>query len=58
MEQLLIKRIDAAKALGISVDKLDELRAGKKIQDIYIGSRVFISRDELMAFITKEGPLC
>ena len=44
MEQLLITRHEAAKALNIS--------------RITIGSRVYFSPEELQAFVKKEGSLC
>lgn len=58
MEKLLLTRSEAAQALSISVDTLDELRWRKKIKYINIGSRVYVALDELKAFITKEGALC
>ena len=58
MEKLLLTRSEAAQALSISVDTLDELRKSKKIKYINIGSRVYVALAELEAFITKEGALC
>lgn len=58
MEKLLLTRKEAAEALNISVDTLDELRSEKKIRSINIGVRVYYSPDELRAFITKKGALC
>ena len=58
MEQLLLTRIDAAKALSISVDTLDKLCRTGKLRKITIGTRVYFSTEELNAFITKEGALC
>lgn len=58
MEKLLLTRSEAAQALSISVDTLDELRRNKKIKAINIRSRVYVALDELKAFITKEGSLC
>ena len=58
MEKLLLTRKEAADALNINVDTLDELRNEKKIRSINIGVRVYYSPDELKAFITKEGALC
>ena len=57
MEKLLMTRLEAAKALSISEDTLDELRKSGKIKYMTIGSRVYIASDELRAFITKEGAL-
>ncbi len=57
-EQLLVKRIDAAKALDISLDTLDWLFQTGKIRKITIGTRVYVSTDELRAFVKKEGKLC
>lgn len=58
MEKLLLTRKEAAEALSISVDTLDELRADEKIRSVNIGVRVYFSPDELKAFVTKEGQLC
>lgn len=58
MEKLLIPRIEAAKILSISVDKLDELRNVGKLRCVTIGSRVYYSPEELAAFVKKEGALC
>lgn len=58
MEKLLIPRIEAAKLLSISVDKLDELRERRKVRAVTIGSRVYYSPEELQAFVKKEGALC
>lgn len=57
MEKLLITRKEAAEALNISVDTLDELRNAGKIRAVNIGARVYYSPDELRAFVTKEGPI-
>ena len=58
MEQLLVTKKEAAEALSISVDTLDELRAHGKIRCITIGARVYFATDELRAFVKKEGALC
>ena len=58
MEKLLLTRSEAAQALGISVDTLDELRRRRSKKIKYIGSLVYVELDELKAFITKEGALC
>lgn len=57
MEKLLLTRKEAAEALNISTDTLDELRAANKIRSVNIGVRVYFSPDELRAFVTKEGDL-
>ena len=56
-EKLLLTRLEAAKALSISVDTLDVLRSQGKIKTVTIGARVYVARAELEAFITKEGGL-
>ncbi len=56
-EKLLLTRIEAAKALSVSVDTLDVLRNSGKIKAVTIGSRIYVARAELEAFITKEGGL-
>lgn len=58
MEQLLVTRKEAAQALNISVDTLDELREKGKIRWVNIGARVYFSPDELRAFVKKGGQLC
>lgn len=58
MEQLLLTKTEAAKALNISVDTLDRLTCSGKIRRVTIGSRVYFSPDELRAFVRKEGALC
>ena len=57
MEKSLITRKEAAEALSISVDTLDELRNKGKIRCINIGTRVYYSPNELYSFITKKGDL-
>lgn len=58
MEQLLVTRSEAAKALSISLDTLDRLAQHGKLRKITIGARTYFSTDELRAFTKKEGPLC
>lgn len=58
MEQLLVTKTEAAKALSISVDTLDALTSAGKLRRITIGARVYYSADELRAFVKKEGKLC
>lgn len=57
MEKLLLTRKEAAQALNISVDTLDELRNSGKLRAVNIDARVYYSPDELRAFVTKEGPI-
>lgn len=57
MEKLLLTRKEAAQALNISVDTLDELRSAGEVRALNIGARVYYSPDELKAFITKEGQI-
>lgn len=57
MEKLLLTRKEAAEALNISVDTLDELRSAGKVRALNIGARVYYSPDELKASITKEGQI-
>lgn len=58
MENLLATRKEAAQALRISVDTLDEITRAGKLRRIEIGARVYYSISELRAFVTKEGALC
>lgn len=55
MEKQLITRKEAAEALSISVDTLDELRRNGKIRAATIGARVYYSPEEVRAFVRKEG---
>ena len=57
MEKQHITRKEAAEALNISVDTLDELRNTGKLRAVNIGARVYYSPDEPRAFVTKEGPI-
>lgn len=57
MEKLLITRKEAAQALSISVDTLDELESAGKIKCVRIGVRIYYSPEELRAFVTKDGEL-
>lgn len=43
MEKLLLTRKEAAQALNISVDTLDELRNSGKLRAVNIGARVYYS---------------
>lgn len=53
MDKKLYTRKDAAQMLSISVDTLDKLRCAGKIRSRYIGTRVYISSDELTAFVRR-----
>ena len=57
MEKLLLTRAEAAHALSISVDTLDDLRRIGKIKAVTIGARVYYSPEELRAFVTKDGAI-
>ena len=57
MDKLLLTRKEAAEALSISVDTLDDIRNAGKIKAVYIGVRVYFSPDTLRAFVTKEGQI-
>jgi len=57
MDKLLLTRKEAAEALSISVDTLDDIRNAGKIKAVYIGARVYFSPDALRAFVTKEGQI-
>ena len=58
MEQLLVTRSEAAQALSISVDTLDQLSRDGRLRKITIGARTYFSPEELRAFTKKEGALC
>jgi excisionase family DNA binding protein len=53
MDKKLYTRKEAAQMLSISVDTLDKLRCAGKIRSRYIGARVYISSDELTAFVRR-----
>lgn len=53
MDKKLYTRKDAAHMLSISVDTLDALRDNGKINTCNIGVRVYISADELTAFVRR-----
>ena len=57
MEELLIPRYDAAKAMGISVDTLDRLERDGQLHPVRIGVKVLYDPNELRAFVKrlKEG---
>ena len=57
MEKLLLTNREAAAALNVSIDTLDDLRNAGKIRCVRIGARVYYSPDELRAFVTKEGQI-
>lgn len=57
MDKLLITRYEAAEALSVSVDTLDEIRKSGKLKAVQIGARIYYSPDELRAYITKEGQI-
>ena len=50
----MLTRKEAADALNISVDTLDEIRNAGNIRCVRIGSRVFYTPEELKSYITKE----
>ena len=59
MDKLLYTRKEAAALLSISVDTLDALRNAGKIDTRNIGVRVYVSADELTAFVRRlEGGRC
>lgn len=53
MEKKLYPRKEAAALLSISVDTLDALRNNGKIDACNIGARVYISAEELTAFVRR-----
>lgn len=54
MNKLLITRKEAAEALSISVDTLDEFGAAGKLKAVLIGVRVYFSPAELEAFVRRR----
>lgn len=53
MGQQLLSRREAAKALGVSLSTLDELRAAGEIKYGQIGTRVKITRQEVDDYINR-----
>lgn len=53
MDRQLYPRKEAAALLSISVDTLDALRNDGKINSCNIGTRVYITSDELTAFVQR-----
>lgn len=53
MEKLLLSRKEAAEALSISVDTLDNLCCRGLIRCCNIGARVLISASDLYALVDK-----
>ena len=59
MDKKLYTRMEAAALLSISTDTLDKLRRAGKIRSRHICARVYISSDELAAFVRRlEGGRC
>ena len=55
---LLLTRKEAADALNISVDTLDEIHKAGYIRCVRIGARVYYTPEELKSYITKEICKC
>lgn len=53
MEQILVSRPDAAKALNISVDTLDRLSNAGHIRKLKIGAKTCYSQDEIIRFANQ-----
>lgn len=51
MDELLWTRAKAAKALNISVDKLDDLTRAGKITRVKIGAHVYFDPHDLALFV-------
>ena len=58
MDKLLVTRKEAAEALSISVDKLDQLRNSGLSKERRIGSRVYFTPEELKAFLKRGYVMC
>jgi excisionase family DNA binding protein len=54
-QNLLEKRADAARVLGISLRKLEYLIAEKKVKTVRIGSRVLVPRKALEDFCRQNA---
>jgi len=56
LEQLLLGKREAARALGISVRTLEHLISAREISVRRVGRRVLNSRDVLASFIRRDHP--
>ena len=56
MQQILLSKRDAAKALSISLRKIDYLIASKDLSVRRIGARILISRRSLEDFARRDHP--
>lgn len=54
VEKILLRRRDAADALGLSLRALDYLVSLGKIRPRRIGKRVLFSREELQRFASRD----
>jgi len=53
MEKLLHPRLEAAQLLSVSLRKIDELIATKKLKTIRVGRRNMVAHSELTRFALK-----
>lgn len=53
MEKLLHPRLEVAQLLSLSVRKVDELIATKKLKTVRIGRRNLVAHSELTRFVLK-----
>ena len=53
MEKLLISRYDACQMLSISTKTFDRLRYREELKAVCIGARVFVTPEDLQAFVER-----
>ncbi len=56
MEKLLHPRLEVAQLLSVSLRKIDELIATKKLKTVRVGRRNLVAHTELQRFALKGTP--
>jgi hypothetical protein len=54
MEKLYYSRLEVPQLLGLSLSSVDQLLSSGQLKPRYIGSRVFVSREELDRFMSRD----
>ena len=53
LDKLVYRRVEASKHLGISQSEFDDLARAKRIKTFSQGRRVYVYRDDLLAYIDQ-----
>ena len=53
LDKLVYRRVEASEHLGISQSEFDDLARAKRIKTFSQGRRVYVYRDDLMAYIDQ-----